>query len=285
MVESQRSSTLFGKSFDIKPLFISILITIICTIVFLLPSGARNLLKSKNAIFNPFAYVTASFVHDAFGHLVLNLFAFVGAVFILYYLNKKANTSKFFLVSLPLIFIALPILTYSLMYHYGIYGQIEYSFGLSIVDSALIGFFVPSLILYLQNRIEKFNSLLFFTSMFFLTLSFVSFLYSLYLQFAGSLIVGCLFGILDARRIGKFLNQQMGNSKNFLEVFVLTFSFFFYFFSIFGLFPLTVAVGEDSMIGIIPHLIGLLLGILLFSTYAIPKAITLQKKNSKRSLV
>ena len=267
---------------DLRPLFISVLVSIICITIFGLPSDMRNALKTKNAVFNPLTYVTASFVHDSLGHLTLNLIAFIPSIFLLYFLNKKANSQKFFLVSLPIIFIVMPILSYGLVNFYGIYRQVEYSFGLSLVNGVLIGLFVPSLIIYLQCKLEKFNPLLFFLSMLFLTLGLVSFLYSLYLASVVSLIFSFVFGWFNAKRIGSFLSLLLKDSKNFIETFVFLFAFFFYFFSIFGLFPFTVGVSQDSMVGVVQHWIGLLFGIILFSFYSIPKAIIIQKQKSSQ---
>ena len=244
-------------------------IVIVCLIVFVLPPSVQNILKTRNAVFNPLAYVTASFVHGSDLHLAGNLLLFIPSIFLLNYISKKANKQRFFLFSLPFIFLLVPILTYSIMNYYGIYRQVPYSFGLSLVDSALLGFFVPVFILYLRKTLGKLGIIAFFLSTIFLTFALIGAVLQLLTATVVSIVLGCGFAFLVSKKIILLLKELFSNKKNFSEVFVLLFSPFFYFFSIYGLFPIADQVVQGSRVGIVQHFIGLFIGIFLFSAYAI----------------
>jgi hypothetical protein len=266
---------------DFQLMLIVGLVSIACVGVFLLPSEIRNMLKVRHAVFNPIAYITASFVHDDSLHLGLNLSAFLLATFLLYFINKRISEQKYFLFSLLIMFVALPLLNYGILFYFGIYKSIEFGFGLSLVDSGLIGFTIPSLILYFKRKLEKFNSILFFTSMVLFTFSLISFPYAWSFEFplpVFCVILGFVFGILEIKRILSFLISSLKQRKTLLESSLVVFTLWFYFFSIVGLFPSTI-VSQGGIVDIVSHYFGLLFGIVIFSFYNIAKSITRMKKS------
>jgi len=259
---------------DFKFLLIVGLVSIACISVFLLPPDIQNVLKARHAVFNPVAYATASFVHGDLQHLGLNLFAFLLFTFLLYFVNKRVSEQSFFFFSLLIIFVVLPVVNYGLLFYFGIYRAEEFGFGLSLVDSGLIGFTVPSLVLYFKYKLERFNSIAFFISMIFFTFSLVSLPYvelSQPLLPIVCAILGVVFGNLEIKRLGNFLVSSLKQRKTFPESFVIVFVLWFYFFSIVGLFPSTI-VSQGGIVDIVSHYIGLLFGIVIFSFYSILKS-------------
>lgn len=163
---------------DFQLILIVGFVSIACISVFPLPSEMKNMLKVGHSVFNPIAYVTASFVHDDPLPLGLNLSAFLLATYVLYFINKRISEQKFFFFSLLIMFVALPVLNYGFLFYFGIYRFMEFESGLSLVDSGLIGFIIPSLMLYFKHKLKRFNSILFFTSMVLFTFSLVSLPYA-----------------------------------------------------------------------------------------------------------
>lgn len=269
---------------DIGFILIVSLVSIACIGVFLLPLEIQNTLKARHAVFDPIAYITASFVHGDLQHLTLNLSAFLVSAFLLYFVNKSVGEQRFFFFSLLVMFVALPVLNYGILFYFGIYRSVEFGFGLSLVDSELIGFTVPSLILYFNHKLEKFKSILFFTSMVLFTFSLVSLPYAASFQFPLPILcafLGFVFGILEIKRIASFLAMSFRQRKTFPESFVISFALWFYFFSIVGLFPTTI-VSQGGIVDIISHYMGLLFGIVIFSFYSFVKG---AKKTKKTEII
>lgn len=259
---------------DLKLIAIVSGVLIVCVGVFFLSSEIQDMLKASHSIFNPIAYITASFVHGDVLHLGSNLFAFVLFAFLLYFINKKTNQQQFFFYSLLTIFILLPVLDYGILFYYGIYKSIPFGFGLSLVDSGLIGLTVPSLILFFKNRLEKFNSLLFFVSFLLFTFGLTLLPYAFSSQFSLLFLIfilGFVFGVFEYRRIlNHFANsykQRKARMGVFLESYLVLFAMFFYFFSIVGLFPSSILT-QGGITDIMSHYIGLLFGSVIFSFYA-----------------
>jgi membrane associated rhomboid family serine protease len=50
-----------------------VFVTVLCVGVYLAPTEVQDLLKVRHGVFNPFAYLTASFVHGDVVHLTVNL--------------------------------------------------------------------------------------------------------------------------------------------------------------------------------------------------------------------
>ena len=258
---------------DFKLIAIVSIVSIFCVGVFVLPSETQDLLKVKHRIFNPLTYITASFVHDNLQHLGLNLSGFILFAFLLYFINKKANKQHFFFRSLVMMFVALPLLNYGLLFYFGIWKSMEFGYGLSLAASGLIGFTVPSLILFFKGRLKKFNSTLFFASMFLFTACFViapyatSSPYNLMI-FILSAILGFFFGTLEFRRIVRFIAESLKQRERRVESVIVAFTLYFYFVSIIGLFPINIA-SQGWITDIVSHYMGILFGILPFSFYCI----------------
>lgn len=201
-------------------------------------------LKANRLVFNPISCITASFVHGNVVHLEGDLFAFILSAFLLYFINKKTNQQRFFFYSMLTIFTVFPVIDYGIQLHYGTYKSATSGFGLSLVDSGLIGLTVPSLILFFKSKLEKFNSLLFFYSLLLLELGLASLPYAPSSQLwllSLIFILGFAVGVFEYRRVLRYLaslrRQTKTKMESFLESCLVLFTMFFYFFSIVGLFP------------------------------------------------
>ena len=248
-------------------------VSIVCVGVFLLPPEIQNMLKVRHAIFNPLTYLTASFVHDDLQHLGFNLFGFILFAFLLYFIDKKARKQRLFFYFLLMIFAVLPLLNYGVLFYFGIWKSVEFGYGLSLVGSSLIGLTIPSLILFFKDRLEKFNSMLFFLSMFLLTLCIIFLPYAAFLQLlllVFCAIVGFAGGMMEFRRILRFIAESFKKRERtrMMESYILVVTLWFYFISILSLFPPNIA-SQMGITDIISHYIGLLFGIVPFSVYGI----------------
>ena len=252
---------------DFKFIAIVSIVLVFCVGVFLLPIKIQDLLKVRHRTFNPLTYITASFVHDDLLHLGPNLSVFILFAFLLYFINKKVGKQQFFFLSLLMMFVVLPLLNYGSLFYFGIWKSIEFGYGLSLAGSGLIGFTMPSLILFFKGRLKKFNSALFFTSMFLFTACFIIAPYNLML-FVLCAILGFVFGILEIKEILRFIVESFKQREKRTEAFIVAFALWFYFFSIVGLFPINI-VSERGIIDIVSHYVGILFGILPFSLHSI----------------
>ena len=256
---------------DFKLVAIVILVLIACIGVFLLPLEIRNTLKVRHAIFNPITYITASFVHDDLQGLGFNLLGFMLFAFFLYFINEKGGKQRFF-YSLLMMLVVLPLLNYSLLYFFGTWKAAKFGCGLSLVDSGLIGFTVPSLIFFFKGRLEKFNSIQFFFSMLFLTFSLVILPYAatsfLLLLLVLCAIFGLSLGILEFRRMFAFISQSLKRRETFAESYIVILTLLFYIISILSLFPADIVLKGGAK-DIVSHYIGLLFGIFPFSFYSL----------------
>lgn len=257
------------EDFAVVAMIIFVSLLVFC--VFLLPSELRNILKVRRAVFSPFAYVAASFVHDDLQGLQSNLLVFILFMFLLYYISRKAGKKRFFFYSLLTLFVALPLVNYGLLFYSSIYESREFGYGLSLVDSGLIGLTVPSLILLFKDRLEGFRSRMFLFSLLFLTFCFVVLPYGgtsfFFLLSALCAILGFALGTLEFRRIFVFLVESFRRRETRVEACLVAFTFLFYFISIGGLFPSNIQL-QGATVDIVSHFIGLLFGIAPFSLYA-----------------
>lgn len=249
-----------------------IIVVMSCIIVFFLPLEIQDLLKVRHKIFNPVTYLTASFVHGNLEHLGLNLIVFILFAFSLYFINRRVGRQKFFLYSILAMFVVLPLISYTLLFGIGIYQSIEFGFGLSLVDSGLIGVTVPSLVLFFRDKIEEFSSYMFSLSMTLLTFCLVILPFSssqLFLLIFCALS-GFLIGMREFRRIMKFMIEsfKQGRRTRLMESSILLYTLFSYAISILGLFPFNIVL-QGGLTDIISHYIGLLFGIFPFSIYSI----------------
>jgi hypothetical protein len=252
-----------------------VFVSALCVGVFLLPASSQNALKADRSVFNPITYVTASFVHGNVVHLGSDLSVFILFAILLYVINRSVHHQRFFFLSVLIIFTALPVIDYGTQWYYGIFKSVKTGFGLSLVDSGLIGLALPSLILFFKTRVEKFNSLIFFLSYFLSGLCLVALPYSRSSQFWLFLIVfaiGLAVGNVEYRRIFDWLaNLRIPTSerkKTFFSLCAVLFTMVLYFIFIIGLFPSSI-IQQGAPTDIVSHFIGLLFGSLVFSFYAI----------------
>ena len=252
---------------DFKLMTIISIVSILCVGAFLLPLEIQDLLKVRHRIFNPLTYMTASFVHDDLLHLGLNLSVFILFAFLLYFANTKVGKQQFFFYSLLLMFVVLPLLNYGALFYFGIWESIQFGYGLSLAGSGLIGFTVPSMILFFRGRLRKFNSILFFTSMFLFTACLIIAPYN-WMLFVLCAILGFVFGMWEFGRILRFMVKSFKVREKQMEAFILAFTLWFYFFSIISLFPANI-VSQGGIIDIVSHYVGIIFGILPFSVYSI----------------
>jgi hypothetical protein len=259
---------------DLQLTLIVGLVSITCIGVFLLPSEIRNILKVRHGVFNPIACITASFVHDNSLHLGTNLCAFLFTTLPLYLINKRINEQKYFLISLLMMFLVLPLLNYGILFYLGIYKSIEYGFGLSLVCSGLVGFTIPSLTLYFKRKLEKFNSIFFLISMVLFTFSLISYPYKSSFEFPLPVfcaILGSVSGILEIKRILNFLISSLKQSP--FESILVIFTICFYLYSIINLFPSAIVL-QGGIVDIISHYFGFLFGTVIFPFRYIAKSTT-----------
>ena len=226
-----------------------------CIIIFLLPSEIGSMLRVKTQVFNPLTFISASFVHFDLTHLSNNLSAFLLVTYLLHFIHCWIGEQKTFHISVLIIFTALPLLYYGVLVHYLFYASEV--FGLSLVNSGLIGLSITSLTIYFKQRIEKFNPQLFLTSIIFFTLSLIN----LPIVFRClSAILGFVCGTLEIKKILIYLIPLW--SKDKWEAFIAGFTLLFYFISILALFPATIILSQ-GIVDIFAHYFGLLFGISL----------------------
>lgn len=259
---------------NFKLIVVVSIVSVICISVFLFPLEVQNMLKVRYTIFNPLTYITASFVHGNVQHLGSNLLVFILSAFLLYFINKKANQMRFFFISVLMMFAVLPLLNYSLLFYFGIY-KTEFGFGLSLVDSGLIGFTIPSLVLFFKARLKNFNQTLFFFSMFLFTACFIIVPYTTFFSYNFLVLVLCAIlgffaGKSEIKKILRFVVESFKQRENQMESLIMAFTLWFYFFSVAGLFPSSI-VSQEGITDIVSHYIGLLFGILPFSFFIIFK--------------
>lgn len=246
-----------------------VMVTVLCVGVYLAPAEAQDLLKVRHGTFNPLAYLTASFVHGDVMHLANNLVFFWLFDFLLYFVNSAVGKKRFFLCALLVLFTVLPLVNYSLLFCFGVYKS-GFGFGLSVVDSGLIGLTVPSLVMYFREKLVGFRPVLFLASMGVLTFFLFLVLYMIFLRlillpFAVSTLV-LFFGVFVFRRILSFLEWSFSRRETVVESCFVLLLFLFYFVSITSLFPATVLSGIGGT-DVVSHYTGLVFGIIPFSLY------------------
>jgi len=223
------------------------------------------MLKVRYAFFNPISFVTASFVHDDPSGLASNLLVFMLFAVLLYFINKSIGKLGFYFFSTCIMFVILPLMNYGALFYFGTYRIMEYGYGLSLVDSGLIGFTIPSLLLFSKFRLTTVNSAKLFISMVLFTGCFVVVPYAVISSYNLLILVLCTIGgILTGKH--EFREILDYRRKNKLEALTVISLIIFYFLSIIGLFPSNI-VTEKGIIDIMSHYIGLAFGILPFSFY------------------
>ncbi len=268
-------SKLTGADFALAA-FVS-LVLIACVGVFLLPLKIQDKLKVYHPEFNPIVSITASFVHFDLQHLTVNLLSFVVFAPLLYILNRRVGRQGFYFYFVFAAFIVLPLMNYGVLFFSRIFQDFQFACGLSLVDSALIGFTLPSLVYFLKATLKSFNSELFFLSLFLLTSCLVvapfatGILYGLPLL-ASVVAFALLVGQSPLRRIIKFAGEAYKQKEKISDLILVVFTLYFYFFSVWNLFPANIVIREGSIVDILSHFIGLAYGIIPLSIYNLWRA-------------
>ena len=259
-----------------------VIVTALCVGVYLAPAEAQALLRVRHGVFDPLAYLTASFVHVDAMHLMFNLVFFWLFGFLLYFVNRVIEKQRFFLYALLVLFTALPLIDYSLLFYFNVYRS-GFGFGLSLVDSGLAGLTVPSLIMYFRAKLDGFKSVPFLASMSLLTFLIILLVYMISLRLVllplAVLALGLFLGVFAFKKILGFLWRSLGRKETIVESYLLFLCFLLYFVSITSLFP-TVTQSEIGETDIVSHYIGLLFGIIPFSLYTILLTLSRSRPNS-----
>jgi hypothetical protein len=230
-----------------------VVVSAACVSIFLLPTEIGNMLRVKTQVFNPITFISASFVHLGLAHLSNNLAVFALVTYLLHFIYRWISEQKILHISLLIIFTALPFLYYGILVHYVFYAAEV--FGLSLVNSGLIGLSMISLTIYFKHGVMKFNAQLFITSIIFFTFSFIN-LPTVFRSL--SAILSFVYGTLEIKKIWTYLIPLW--SKDRWEAFIIGFTLFFYFISILALFPATI-ISSQGIVDIFAHYFVLLFGI------------------------
>lgn len=234
---------------------IVVVVSAACVSIFLLPTEIGSMLRVKTQVFNPITFISASFVHLDLAHLSNNLAVFLLVTYLLHFIYRWISEQKILHISLLIIFTVLPFLYYGVLVHYVFYAAEV--FGLSLVNSGLIGLSIASLTIYFRHRIEKFIAQIFITSIIFFTFSLINLPIVFRCLFA---ILGFVYGTLEIEKILTYLRALCGKDR--WEAFIVGFTLFFYFISIIGFFPAAIVLG-GTIVDIFSHYFGLLFGISL----------------------
>jgi len=244
-----------------------VLISSLCVIVFALPTGMQELLKTRSDNFNLLTFFSSTFVHANLEHLLGNLLSFLLLGFIVYAINRKSNRDKAFLISLLLTFFLLPLI-YNISFVFlanFVMGKVVVSCGLSIVVAGIVGLTVPSLGNFLREPLQSDRNILcFLTSLILLTGSAIAFpyinsgVYSLTV-FVATFILGFVLLLYVGRKLLNFATQNPNAKKRVIIASTLLFIYFTFFLS--SLFPSDIIMLEGSVVNIFAHYIGVFYGI------------------------
>ena len=236
--------------------------------MFLLPEEIQHKLQVNVTVFNPLTFITAMFVHGNPEHLVSNVSVYFLVGYLSYFLNNRANRDKFFLASLLMFLFVLPLVYYPFLLFLNLqFLHLQFvSRGLSLMVSGLIGFVIPSLIIFLKQIPDlKINYLRFFLSIVFLTGSLMAFSYlmsSLYnmVVFFTLIVIGFLVGVKEVSQILRFGHGNKKNTRMVLTSFLIL---LVYFILLPFLFPTNIVQSSGEIVDIIAHYFGVFFGLLL----------------------
>lgn len=249
---------------------ISILVTVplVCIIVFMLPVETQRTLQAYTTVFSPVNFITAIFVHGNLQHLVGNVAVFILVGCLTYFLNKKAKRERFLLISLLTILFVLPLIYYPLLLllNYLIFHLELASFGLSLTVSGLIGYIIPSLIVF-RNQIRdlNINQTRFFLSIVFLTGMMISFPYvdsNFYniAVFSATIILAFSVGLNEFSEILKFSRTNTRNRKWASITFLIL---LLYLLLLAFLFPSEIVQPSGFVVDILAHHFGIFFGLIV----------------------
>lgn len=267
---------------DVTILLMLVCVPLICIGVFFLPVDIQNSLVMRSDSLNPLTFITSIFIHGTAEHLIGNIVVFLMVSTILYVVNKLSQGERFFLLSLVLIVLLLPLF-YGIVFLIlnNVYFPFSFSsFGLSLVDSGLIGLVVPTL-MYLLSRESslRVNKSRFFCLCFCFTSTVILLPYawaSFYVVTLLFLLVG-LGILLGAKEMLEIRNlAKMGSKKGKFKALLVFFSLLTYFIFLVVLFPSNILQSPGKITNIFAHyfgvFFGLFVGMLISESYRDSKA-------------
>lgn len=245
-----------------------IAVPVFCIIIFFLPVGIQDTLKTRTDNPNPLTFITSTFVHANIAHLLGNIIPYVLFGIILYGVNKFSGYERFFMHSMLLMVVLLPLiynvafLAVNTQYHWNFI-----SFGLSLVVGGLMGLVAPSLSGLLHTELQnKLNRQLFYFSIVFLTAAIIVFPYinsGLYSQtiFVLPLIIGSSLLAWEFWLLFKtgLKGEKIYKNKMLMASLVL----FVYFLCLPALFPTNIVGSEGNIVNIFAHYFGIFFGLFL----------------------
>jgi hypothetical protein len=252
---------------DFTILLMVVLVPLICIGVFFLPIDIQHSLAMRSDNPNPLTFITSIFVHGNVEHLIGNILVFLMVSTVLYMVNKLSQGETFFLYSLVLIILLLPLCygTVFLVLN-NVYFHFSFSsFGLSLVDGGLVGLVVPTLMYLLsQESSLKLNKPLFFLSLVFFTSAVILLPYAWSSFYTVPLLV-LLAGIgilLSARGLLEITNfAKTGSKKDKFKALSVLFILLMYFIFLTMLFPSNILDSSGNITNILAHYFGVFFGL------------------------
>lgn len=255
------------KQLDLLIWSVFVSIALLCLFVFLLPTNFQELLKFRFDIWNPITFITSTFVHADFSHLIGNIIAYFLVGSLVFVINHKSKKQKAFFHYLLLVIFILP-LSYGALFLIinRLVLQLPFvSCGLSLVIGGLLGLIIPSLSFSSQcePRLEL-NWSMFFLSSVCLTGSVAispylgSIVYNLAV-FSILTIVGVLLLINELFKIVDFGRKGTKEKRAKAFTFLLVLSFYFVFLSF--LFPENIVQTSGNIVNMFAHIFGVYFGL------------------------
>jgi len=252
---------------DYTILLTLVLVPLICVGVFFLPVGIQQSLVMRSDNPSPLTFMTSIFVHGNAEHLIGNILVFLMTGMVLYMVNKLSQGTTFFLYSLVLIVLLLPLFYGTVFLALNdVYFHFSFlSFGLSLVDGGLIGLVVPTLMhLLSRERSLRVNRPLFFLSLVCFTGAVILVPYAWPSFYTVALLflmvgTGILFGAREMLEIRNF--AKMGSKKDKFKALLILFSLMMYFIFLALLFPSNILHSPGNITNILAHYFGVLFGL------------------------
>jgi len=142
---------------------IVVIVTTVCVVIFLLPAEIKDMLVVKTQVFNPLSFISANFVSYNLTYLLNGLSTSLVAFLLLHIICRKVDGQKIFSLSVLMVFTILPLIYLGILFP-RLHPNSE-GYGLSLVNSGLIGLSITYLVGFYRNRFAKFDLHSFFTSM------------------------------------------------------------------------------------------------------------------------
>ncbi len=142
-------------------LFIIILPTLLCILVFFLPNYVQNLLTLNLAQLNVWSWFTSSFVHFGFQHIFMNLLLYLFFTLFAYFIIPDNERKKFYILIILLIIIV-PLITFTLISYLRYIGKFPESLifqkGFSAISSSslgILGISISKKLFHIFNKLKE----------------------------------------------------------------------------------------------------------------------------------